>query len=76
MEFVQGQFTEKSADISECFCCIPVGRGQTKIQVRFDKNVFFANERAHAEVVCDNSKCELAVKCIEFVVHQKIYIHS
>ena len=44
--------------------------------MRFNKNVFFANETAFAEVVVDNSKCELAVTCVEFVVNQKIYIHS
>jgi hypothetical protein len=30
-------------------------KGKTSLSVRFDKNVFFSNETAHAEVEVDNS---------------------
>ena len=50
------------------YCCIPIKAGPTKLAVRFNKNVFFANEVAYAEVKVDNVNCGLDIKEIEFQV--------
>jgi hypothetical protein len=66
VSFVQDKYDEHNVNISECLCVIPVDRGWCKLQVRFQKNVFFANEKAYCEVLVDNSKCDQKIEEIEF----------
>lgn len=46
------------------FCCC--GKGTSKLDVTFSKNVFYSNEIAYADVKVDNSQSQLRVKEIEF----------
>lgn len=46
-------------------CCCQE-QGESKLSVAFNKNVFFSNEQAFADVTVDNSQSKLNVKEVEF----------
>eukprot|EP00347_Sterkiella_histriomuscorum_P001387 403372231 len=56
------------------WCC--VDQGISKIDVTFDKNTFFPNEKAHSKVTLDNSKCNLNMKNVRMAVEQNIHIQA
>ena len=43
-------------------------KGKTTLNVQFDKNVFYNNEIAQANISVDNSKCEMNIKEVEFEI--------
>ena len=51
-------------------------QGKTQMAVRFDKNVFFSNEVANADVTVDNHQCKLRITSVDFEVEQKIRING
>ena len=56
-------------DIESCLC---VNKGPATIKATFDKNVFYANETAWANVTVDNSKCNEKVQYVDFEVKQML----
>jgi len=66
VEFIADKYSSDSKQMSECYCIIPIQRGISKVNVKFIINVFYSNELAYAEVLVDNSKCELDVEEVEF----------
>lgn len=57
---------------SACGC----DRGQSQLDVRFNKNVFFGNEVAQALIAVDNHECALGVTEVEFQVVQKLSLKN
>ena len=74
--YVADKFDEVNKGVKEMYCCIPVDSGPTLLQVRFNKNVFFANEIAYAEVRLDQTNCKLDVREIGFQVQQHLTLRG
>ena len=51
-------------------------KGSASLSVNFDKNVFYSNEIANADVMVDNSKSQLKINEVEFQVTQKLRIEA
>lgn len=69
--FVQDQIHAANKVINS-WCCI--GKGKSAVQAKFNKNVFYNNEWAGADITVNNSECDLPVKQIEFDVRQILYL--
>jgi hypothetical protein len=65
--FTPDAYLQQTADIATC-CCM--AKGTCGLEVKFNKNVFYSNETAFADVRVDNSKCLLNVNTVEFEVKQ------
>jgi hypothetical protein len=61
--FKQDEQHRQTVGITTC-CCFD--QGKTGLLVQFDKNVFFSNEIAKANVSVDNRECNLKISEIEF----------
>ena len=65
VEFIPGGGGKWEGEVS-AYCGSK--KGKTTLHVQFDKNVFYSNEVAHANIVVDNSKCEMGIKEVEFEI--------
>jgi len=52
--FTPDAYLQQTKDIAEC-CCM--AKGSCGLEVKFNKNVFYSNETAFADVRVDNSQC-------------------
>ena len=59
--------------MTTCCCC---DKGSSGLEVRFDKNVFYSNEIASADVTVDNSKSQLPITEVEFQVTQMLRLQA
>eukprot|EP00347_Sterkiella_histriomuscorum_P000383 403376073 len=71
----QQQHINKVCERQLTTCCC-INQGTSKLDVFFEKNVFYPNENCRAQVTLDNSKCTLRMNQVRFVVEQHISIHA
>lgn len=64
---------QQKVGITTCCCC---DKGHAALNVLFNKNVFYSNESATADVSVDNHECKLKITEVEFEVQQKLLIHG
>lgn len=56
------------------WCCID--QGTSTMWANFEQNVYTPEQTAKAMINCDNSKCRLAVKQVQFRAEQKIHLKA
>jgi hypothetical protein len=71
--FAQNAQSKQQVALTTCCCC---DKGTSGLEVRFDKNVFYSNEVACADVAVDNSKSQLPITEVEFQVCQVLRINA
>jgi hypothetical protein len=48
-----------------------MGTSHSSSEIIFDRNEYYIGEKAHVKIICDNSKCDKAVRGFKFKLHRK-----
>ena len=63
VQFQQNAMCNQTVSLTTCCCC---NQGESSLSVKFDKNIFYSNEQALADVLVNNSKSKLRISEVEF----------
>ena len=74
-KFIQNEFSTEQFKLFTCFC-FPIPKGDVVLEVRFNKNIYYANEKASLEVKIDNSQSKIDIKDIEIKLEQLMILRE